>query len=180
MNRKNIRRGEIYYADLDPVVGSEQGKRRPVLIVQNDLGNKHSPTTVIVPITCRSKKNDLPTHVTIPQLVGLVADSLALVEHIRTIDQTRLREYLGRISDKVQDAIDKALVVSVGLDKETVKKAEILTLCLCPRCKSDFQDSGCILIKRGWQKDKKICDFCERRLGLEFGIFNTNNLSTPP
>jgi len=112
---KPIKRGDIYYAGLNPVVGSEQGETRPVLVVQNNLGNKYSPTLVVVPITRRLKKNQLPTHVYIPQTSGLAADSLALVEQIRTIDRMRLREYIGRIGKSVQSEIDTALAICVGI-----------------------------------------------------------------
>jgi len=178
--KRPVKRGEIYYADLSPVIGSEQGETRPVLITQNDVGNKYSPTTVIVPITGNLKKCRLPTHVVIPESSSLDADSLGLVEQIRTIDRTRLGAYIGRIGGKVQAEIDNALAVCVGIDKNLSKKAEVLTLCLCPRCESDFWESGCILIKRGWQRDKKICDFCETRHGLVFGIFNKKLLPAPP
>jgi len=115
--RKPIKRGDMYYADLNPVVGSEQGDNRPVLVVQNDLGNKHSPTIVVVPITCNLSKKPLPTHVIIPRIYGLDADSLALAEQIRTIDRSRIREHIGRISDKTQSKIDSAIAISVGIDK---------------------------------------------------------------
>jgi len=175
-----VKRGEIYYANLNPIVGSEQGDKRPVLVVQNEKGNKHSPTIVVTPITCNLNKNPLPTHVTIPQISGLTADSLALVEQIRTIDRARLDGYIGRIGGKVQDEIDSALAVCVGIDKNILQKAKILTLCLCYRCEGDFWDSGCILIKKGWQKEKERCDFCETRQGLVFGIFNRSLLSAAP
>ena len=180
--KKTIMRGEIYYANLNPVVGSEQGDTRPVLVVQNEMGNKHSPTIVVAPITRKLKKKLLPTHVTvnIPKHSGMTADSLILVEQIRTIDRIRLGEYIGRIGNKVQAEIDDALAVCVGIDKSHSQKAEILTLCLCPRCESDFEDSGCILIKKGWQRVRKLCDFCEARQGLVFGIFNRNLLSAAP
>jgi mRNA interferase MazF len=165
-----IKRGDIYYADLDPVVGSEQGDKRPVLVVQNDIGNKHSPTIVVTPITCNLQKKRLPTHVIIPQRSGLAVDSLALVEQIRTIDRIRLGEYIGRIGGKVQEKIDNALAVSVGIDEALSKKTELLTLCLCPRCESDFWDSGCALVKKGWQQNKQTCDFCGVKKGFVFGI----------
>ena len=178
MNKKLIKRGDLYYANLNPVIGSEQGEIRPCLVVQNETGNKHSPTVVVVPLTCNTRKNPLPTHVFIPQSSGLEYDSVALAEQVRTIDRSRLDVYIGRIDGKIQEEIDNALAVCVGIDKKLDKKAEILILCLCSRCESDFCESGCILIKRGWQKDKKLCDFCEMRFGLEFGIFNAKLLPT--
>ena len=172
MNRKPVRRGDIYYANLDPVIGFEQDGTRPCLVVQNEMGNKHSPTIVIVPITRNLNKKPIPTHVTIPHISGLSADSLALVEQIRTIDRSRLCEYIGRINGVVQEKIDNALAVCVDIERNISQKAEVITLCLCPRCESDFWDSGCVLVKRGWQKDKKSCDFCGTRNGLVFGVFN--------
>ena len=144
------------------------------------MGNKHSPTLVVVPITCKLSKNPIPTHVTIPHISGLAADSLALVEQIRTIDRSRLFEYIGRVDGIVQMQIDDALAVCVGIKIDSSRKAEILTMCLCSRCESDFWDSGCVLVKKGWQKDKKPCDFCGMRQGLVFGIFNKKLLPEPP
>ena len=112
----NVSRGDIFYADLNPAQGSEQGGVRPVLIVQNDAGNTHSPTVVVVPLTTKTGKSRLPTHVRISQSCGLDADSLALTEQIRTIDRSRLDGYVGRIGTDEQIAIDKALAASVGLD----------------------------------------------------------------
>ena len=116
MYEKKIRRGDIYLADLNPVVGSEKGDCRPVLIVQNNVGNEHSPTTIVLPLTRNLRKNPLPTHVLIPKLYGLDGDSLVLVEQIRTIDRIRLRERIGHISRDLQLEIDKAIIISVGLD----------------------------------------------------------------
>ena len=115
MYLQQIMRGDIYYANLNPVIGSEQGDKRPVVILQNNLGNKHSPTTIIAPITRNLKKKKLPTHVIIPRISGLGVDSLVLVEQIRTIDRSRLGEYIGRISETVQMEIDSAIVVCVGI-----------------------------------------------------------------
>lgn len=112
-----IKRGEIYYADLDPVVGSEQGGVRPILIVQNNIGNRYSPTTVIVPITSRiSKKTNLPTHVPI-SCTGLDCESQALLEQIKTIDKRRLKERIGEIGKPQMENIEKALLISVGMNK---------------------------------------------------------------
>jgi len=105
---------------------------------------------------------------------------LALVEQIRTIDRSRFGEYIGRINDKVQSKIDNALAVCVGIIKHHSNKKDVFTLCLCRRCERDFWDSGCVLIKKGWQKEKKLCDFCEARNGLNFGIFNGDLLTVPP
>ena len=114
MERK-IMRGEIYIADLDPVVGSEQGGERPVLIIQNNLGNKHSPTVIVLAITSRfHKKRNLPTHVPI-ESGDLSKDSIALAEQVRTIDKSRLIHYVGRASRETMDFVDNALKVSMGV-----------------------------------------------------------------
>lgn len=110
-----IKRGDIFYAVLDPTVGSEQDGIRPVLIVQNDVGNQFSPTVIVAPLTTKTKKSNLPTHVLIPQSCGLDTDSIALAEQLRTIDKSRLGAYIGHIGTDKQAAIDKALAVSIGL-----------------------------------------------------------------
>lgn len=114
MERK-IMRGEIYMADLDPVVGSEQGGERPVLVIQNNLGNKHSPTVIVLAITSRfHKKRHLPTHVPI-ESGDLSKNSIALAEQVRTIDKSRLIHYVGRASKETMDFVDNALKVSMGV-----------------------------------------------------------------
>ncbi|MBR3255214.1 MAG: type II toxin-antitoxin system PemK/MazF family toxin [Clostridia bacterium] len=112
-----IKRGDMYYADLSPVVGSEQGGIRPVLIIQNDLGNKYSPTVIAAAITSQQNKTRLPTHIEIDsQSCGLKSDSVVLTEQIRTIDKSRLREKIGHINDeKIIDKVNNALGVSFGL-----------------------------------------------------------------
>ena len=110
-----IKRGELYYADLNPVIGSEQGNNRPVLIVQNDKGNKYSPTVIVTPITGKLNKNPLHTHVPISRKCGLDKDSLVLTEQIRAIDRTRLGSYIGYIGESAMLQVDKALLVSIGL-----------------------------------------------------------------
>ena len=115
MKTKHIKRGDIYYANLNPVIGSEQSDTRPVLVVQNNIGNKHSPTIVVVPISCKLKKSSLPTHVIIPSSSGIEVDSMALVEQVRAIDRSRIRDYIGQIGGKVQSEVDVALAVCVGI-----------------------------------------------------------------
>jgi len=116
---KPIRRGDMYFARLDPVTGSEQGGRRPVVICQNNVGNRYSPSFVVVPLTCNLGKKPLPTHVLIPQsnTNGLDFDSLILTEQIRTIDRTRFAGYIGRINREQQDKIDMALAICLGIEK---------------------------------------------------------------
>ncbi len=112
-----IHRGEIYYADLRPVIGSEQGGVRPVLIVQNDMGNRHSPTVICAAITSKMNKAKLPTHVEITaEKYGIVKDSVILLEQIRTIDKSRLRERVCRLDSEIMNRIDKALIISFALD----------------------------------------------------------------
>ena len=113
--RAKIKRGDIFYADLNPAQGSEQGGVRPCINVQNELGNAHSPTIVVVPLTTKLQKGRLPTHVHIPHTCGLDADSLVLAEQIRTIDRSRLGNYVGRVGVDEQAAVDRALWISMGL-----------------------------------------------------------------
>ena len=111
-----IKRGEIYYADLSPVVGSEQGGVRPVLIIQNDVGNKYSPTVIAAAITSQSDKAHLPTHIKVDALnCGLTKDSIVLLEQVRTLDKQRLKEKMGILDSDAMNKVDKALSVSFGL-----------------------------------------------------------------
>ncbi|MBR1780395.1 MAG: type II toxin-antitoxin system PemK/MazF family toxin [Oscillospiraceae bacterium] len=113
---KSVRRGDIFYADLSPVVGSEQGGVRPVLIIQNDLGNRHSPTVIAAAITSQMNKAKLPTHIElIGQDCGLTKDSVVLLEQIRTLDKRRPREHMGRLDGALMDDVDQAIAVSFGL-----------------------------------------------------------------
>ena len=112
-----VRRGDIYYADLSPVIGSEQGGVRPVLIVQNDVGNKYSPTVIAAAITSQREKNNLPTHIKLEaHNCGLSKDSIVLLEQIRTIDKKRLRERMGALDNNSMTEVDKALSISFGLE----------------------------------------------------------------
>ena len=113
-----VKRGDMFYADLSPVVGSEQGGIRPVVIIQNDMGNKHSPTVIAAAITSQMGKNKLPTHIEIgPQNSDLKAESIVLTEQIRTIDKSRLKEKIGHIDDnKIINELNNALGISFGLD----------------------------------------------------------------
>lgn len=111
-----VKRGDIYYADLSPVVGSEQGGIRPVLIIQNDMGNKYSPTVIAAAITSKKYKNPLPTHINVnADGCGLQQDSVVLLEQVRTIDKKRLREHMGSLGDTEMSRINDALSVSFGL-----------------------------------------------------------------
>lgn len=116
-----VRRGDIYYADLSPVVGSEQGGLRPVLIIQNDVGNKYSPTVIAAAITSKTGKSKLPTHIDVSHCtenelgLGLARDSVILLEQVRTIDKQRLRERMGHLDDLTMQKVNSAISVSFGL-----------------------------------------------------------------
>lgn len=111
-----VHRGEVFYADLSPVVGSEQGGIRPVLILQNDVGNRHSPTVIAAAITSKQDKTRLPTHIGLQaQTCGLTRNSVVLLEQIRTLDKRRLREKAGKLNEQDQHRVDQALGISVGL-----------------------------------------------------------------
>ena len=112
----SVRRGDIFYADLSPVIGSEQGGLRPVLIIQNDVGNRYSPTVIAAAITSRMGKTKLPTHIDVyADRVGLTRDSVILLEQIRTLDKRRLREKMGHLDDEVMALVNNAIAVSFGL-----------------------------------------------------------------
>lgn len=113
-----IKRGELYYADLSPVIGSEQGGVRPVLIVQNDIGNKYSPTIIAAAVTSKINKAKLPTHIELSACdFGLQRDSVVLLEQIRTIDKRRLKERIGELPENTMLLVDNALLISLGFNK---------------------------------------------------------------
>ena len=141
--KKVIRRGSIYYADLDPVRGSEQGGYRPVLILQNNIGNDYSPTIIVAAITSRVKSK-LPTHVKLKDMKGLEKDSVVLLEQIRTIDKSRLDEKIGFLNRYQMRKVDEALRISVGVKK--MDKPILMTL--CPGCAKPFYESDEHYIKR--------------------------------
>ena len=113
---RTIKRGDIFYADLNPVVGSEQGGTRPVLIISNDIGNRHSPTVIVAAITSRvHTKAKLPTHTAVNDFEGLDRDSIVLLEQIRTVDKKRLKQYMGMMPAETMARVDKALAISVSI-----------------------------------------------------------------
>lgn len=121
MDNSVVKRGDIFYADLSPVVGSEQGGVRPVLIVQNDTGNRHSPTVIAAAITSQTGKARLPTHISLAAMsCGLPKDSVVLLEQIRTLDKRRLRERMGRVDETMMKQVDTAIAVSFGLHPDTM------------------------------------------------------------
>ena len=121
-----VRRGDIYYADLSPVIGSEQGGLRPVLIIQNDIGNRYSPTVIAAAITSKTGKTKLPTHIDVErdtdngQSLGLARDSVILLEQVRTIDKRRLKERMGHLDDLTMQRVNSAITVSFGLEEAPV------------------------------------------------------------
>lgn len=181
---KDIRRGDIYYAQLDPVLGSEQGGLRPVLVIQNDEGNRHAPTVIAAPVTSRRVRNYQPTHVQIPNRFNLPQRSTALLEQIRALDKCRLTNFVVRLDHKTMCAIDEAISISLGLDKKyrsgvTAKNTsdetdDEMILCLCPACASQFYNSPNHVIRRidPTQTAKDSCTYCEVRSGYDFRITN--------
>ena len=164
-DKKVIKRGTIYYADLDPVRGSEQGGYRPVLILQNNIGNEHSPTVIIASITSRTK-NKLPTHVKLKDMKGLEKDSVVLLEQLRTIDKSRLDEQIGNLTRHQMKKVDEAIRISMGVKK--MDKPILMTL--CPVCAKPFYESDEHYIKRAdlHQKIKGDCMFCNVRMGYDY------------
>lgn len=128
-----VKRGDIFYADLSPVIGSEQGGLRPVLIVQNDVGNKYSPTVIAAAITSKTGKTKLPTHIDVTHNAenaigdGLARDSVILLEQVRTIDKRRLKEHIGHLDDSTMQRVNTAISVSFGLVSESVSNAPVTT-----------------------------------------------------
>jgi len=139
----SIHRGEIYYADLSPVVGSEQGGMRPVLIIQNDVGNRYSPTVIAAAITSRTEKARLPTHIGVPSgETGLSRDSVVLLEQIRTLDKRRLRERIGRLDARMMDEVERAISVSFGLSGAAYAPARAVPSAGAPAAASRRRDAA--------------------------------------
>ncbi|SFC70759.1 mRNA interferase MazF [Alkalibacterium subtropicum] len=113
-----VKRGDIYYADLSPVIGSEQGGMRPVLIIQNNVGNKYSPTVIVAAITTKIEKGKMPTHVEVGADKGLEKNSVVLLEQIRTIDKQRLKDQVTHLDNKTMSMVDDALAISIGLSNQ--------------------------------------------------------------
>lgn len=170
-NSNIIQRGDMYYAQLDPVKGSEQGGMRPVIIIQNNIGNKFSPTVIVVPVTSQSKKTDLPTHVVIDGCKDVSYGSMALLEQIKTIDKTRLGDFICHLDKDYMKKIDSALMISCGLSevKDSRRKME---MCLCPFCVRHFRDVPNQTVRRKdyQQEIKEVCTFCNIRMGYDYVI----------
>ena len=119
-----VKRGDIFYADLSPVVGSEQGGLRPVLIIQNDVGNRYSPTVIAAAITSKMDKTKLPTHIDVfAERVGLAKDSVILLEQVRTLDKRRLKEKMGHLDEEMMNMVNAAIAVSFGLSEQPAPAA---------------------------------------------------------
>ena len=162
-----MKRGEIYHADLNPVFGSEQGGYRPVLIIQNNRGNQHSPTVIVAAITSQPKTK-LPTHVPINGIRGLEKESFVLLEQIRTVDKRRLDDYVGRLNRDQMNRVEKALRTSM----EIKKMDKPVLMCLCPMCAKPFYNSKEHFIIRADrdQTIKETCMFCNVRQGYDYLI----------
>ena len=164
-------RGQLYYADLSKGVGSEQEGYRPVLIIQNDVGNKYSPTVIVAAVTSKvGVKPKLPTHCFIEaNTVGLTAPSIVLLEQLRTLDKRRLERYIGRVDSCHIREINRALAVSVGLMEEM---PENLIMCLCPTCANNFYGTGSYFLRRisADDSEKDICTYCGQRRGFDYEV----------
>lgn len=163
-------RGDMYYADLGEGIGSEQKGYRPVTIIQNDTGNKHSPTVIVAAISSKvGVKAKLPTHYYVEAAYGLQKPSIVLLEQIRTIDKQRLDHYIGRLPEQHIQGINHALAISVGLISPVPKN---LTLCLCSVCAENLYNTGAFSLRRTnpQQAESAICTYCNQRHGFDYEV----------
>ena len=168
-------RGDMYYADLGRGIGSEQEGYRPIVIIQNDMGNKHSPTVIVAAISSKAGvKPKLPTHHFINAENGLELPSIILLEQIRTLDKRRLTKYIGRLSKEHIRGMNHALAVSIGLIEPVPPK---LTLCLCGACADAFRGTGAFTLREAapGQAEKEICAYCKERMGAYFDVTPKEN-----
>ncbi len=173
MNQTYLR-GDMYYADLGQGIGSEQEGYRPVVIIQNNVGNRHSPTVIIASITSKKDaKPKLPTHYYIDAEDGLELPSIVLLEQLRTVDKRRLNDFIGHLSEKHIQGINHALAVSIGLIESVPKK---LILCLCSACADNFYGTGAYSLRRitPQQTEKDTCTYCNQRTGYDYEIIPKN------
>ena len=167
---RTYHRGDMYYADLGRGIGSEQEGYRPVLIIQNDTGNKHSPTVIVAAISSKvDAKAKLPTHYLLKAENGLELPSLVLMEQLRTIDKRRLETYIGHLEEQHIRRLNRALAVSVGLIEETPPN---LIMCLCPACANNFYGTGSYYLRRvhPGRVEKDICTYCGQRPGFDYEV----------
>lgn len=163
-----VRRGDVFYANLDPARGSEQGGRRPVVVIQNDTGNKHSATTIVAAVTSRGKRN-LSTHALLPPMPGLANSSVALLEQVRTVDKSRLEDKLGQIGPNQMHSIDIALAISMGMKGIP---GDFMLLTLCRSCMRAYRDSGNYLVRLAdpEQEIRERCTLCNVRMGYDYKV----------
>lgn len=168
---KEINRADVFIASFDPVKGSEQGGTRPCVVLQNDIGNKHSPTVIVAPITSRLKKRDMPTHVMLPKGNGFPTRSMVCLEHLRTIDCKRLTKFVTSLDGETMAKVDIALAVSIGLAQLKYDEVE---LCLCPACVKQFFETEQFIVRRvdQFSKEKDQCCYCNERSGFDYRIIN--------
>ncbi len=162
-------RGEIYYADLGTGVGSEQEGCRSVVIVQNDLGNKHSPTVIVAPLSSRMTGRKLPTHCYIDCVEGMKSCSVILTEQLRTIDKSRIGHKVGMLGGEQLKALNEALAVSLGLRSVSSHK---MTMNLCGVCADNFRNAGKVWLRRTDHvyEGKEKCTYCNVRRGFEYEL----------
>ena len=163
-------RGQLFYADLGGGIGSEQQGLRPVVIIQNNIGNKHSPTVIVAAVSSKTKtKAKLPTHFNIGPESGLERPSIVLLEQLRTIDKQRLGSYIGQLSLPQVRELNHALAISIGLIKPVPSK---LTLCLCDACANDFRGTGAFTLRKigTEQMGKEVCVYCRQHNGDAYEI----------
>jgi len=165
---QTYKRGDIYFADFGQGIGSEQMGYRPVVIIQNDTGNKHSPTVVVAAVTSKvDAKAKQPTHCFIGAEYGLELPSVILLEQLRTLDKQRLGKYVGRLSEKHLNDLNHALAISVGL----IPAQENLVLCLCKPCADNFRLDGKYDLVRVMENQvRDTCTYCNHRMGYEFEL----------
>lgn len=164
----NVSRGDIFLADLNPVIGSEQGGLRPVLVIQNDTGNKHSTTVIVAPITGRQKPH-IPTHVLLSSVSEIRPGSIALLEQLRTIDMLRFIKKIGAVDASEMKDIDEALLVSLGIEDA---RKNISTMSLCSKCVQYYRDTEEYIVRRldRDQEIKESCTFCGSGLGFDYEV----------
>lgn len=174
-----IQRGQIYCVDFGSQIGSEQSGIRPALVIQNNIGNRYSPTAIVTPITSRPKRLSMPTHILLSNCPGLPVQSMAMLEQIRTVDKIRLQAYIGTVDDRTMLMIDKALEISIGICRTHTFPNEII-LCLCPVCAAQFYNSNKYRIHRTNlnQITKELCAYCQVRYGYDYTINSRNEVAT--
>lgn len=169
-----IQRGDLFIADLNPTVGSEQSGVRPVLVIQNNIGNVHSPMVIVAPITSANKKNN-PLHVPVRNC-GLMYSSIILAEQIRAIDKSRLIKFIGYLDDSVMEEINTALGISIGLNGEYKENHinDITEMCLCNICARKIYESPdyTVMRKRQTSAEKENCICCGKRRGFPFIVLS--------